>query len=117
MISKLLFYILSTSYAVSVYYKYYIPSNSWFNKYWADLVCMPIVFAIALKSIQFVKKNKTLKLSSLQIIAGVAYYSVLFEVIAPQFNTKYTADIFDVVCYSIGAFGFWIWQKATPFKD
>lgn len=109
--NKLLFISLISSYAVSVYFKYYIPSNNWFNQYWADLVCMPIVFAIALKCIQIVKKNNTLTLSVLQVTIGAVYYALLFEFLAPQFDEKYTADFNDVICYFIGALGYWIWQK------
>ena len=103
MIKRVVFFVLLGLYLISLWYKFYIPQNSWVNHYQADFLCMPIVLMIAEKSIQILKRNSTFKLSLLQIGVGAIYFSVLFELVLPALNEKYTQDPKDVLMYFLGA--------------
>jgi len=45
------------------------------------------------------------------IITSTVYLSLLFEVICPRISTIFTADIVDVIAYSIGGFLYYRFNK------
>jgi hypothetical protein len=42
-----------------------------------------------------------------QVVVGLLYFSFLFEFALPKWSSDYTADIWDLVFYSIGALIFY----------
>jgi len=80
-----------------------VPQNFWVNHYLADFLCMPIVLMVAEKAIKTLKKNPDFKLSLLKVGVGAVYFSVLFELVLPALNEKYTQDPKDVIMYFLGA--------------
>ena len=44
-----------------------------------------------------------LTFSTKQVIIGLVYFSVVFEIALPLISITYTADPLDVLCYAIGA--------------
>lgn len=71
---------------------------------------MPIVFGVAEGVIRKLKRQPQFKLSALQLVVGVLYFALLFEVLLPQLSSKYTADGLDVIAYSLGGLGFFLYR-------
>lgn len=72
---------------------------------------MPIVFYVSTELIKRLKRNSDFELSLIQILVGFLYFSTLFEVVLPLYNSKYTADWLDVLMYGIGSLIFIVIQK------
>lgn len=72
---------------------------------------MPIVFYVSTELIKRLKRNSDFELSLVQILIGFLYFSTLFEVALPLYNSKYTADWLDVLMYGIGSLIFIVIQK------
>ncbi len=86
----------------------FLPEPWYFQYYLNDLLCMPIVLGAAI----FLQRNLVLRqpdygLTGWQIGIIVVYWSVMFEGVIPHFNSRYTADIFDVVAYAFGGLVFY----------
>ncbi|PKD21173.1 hypothetical protein APR41_12220 [Salegentibacter salinarum] len=81
------------------------------NFYLADFLCMPIVLSICLFTVQFLKKDKSLRLNLITVLSVFVMYAIYFEVILPPLHWRYTADILDVLLYLIGSFVFYFLQK------
>lgn len=88
-----------------------VPLPNWMYFYLSDLLCMPIVLSVCLAIVRIAKKNTFLYIPLGAIIALTVYYAMYFEWILPQYNTRYTADVIDVVLYSIGSSLFYVFQK------
>lgn len=75
------------------------------HAYLDDLVCMPIVLGLTTQIAQWIHPVKEYYyLSPTHILLAVIFYSLLFEWILPVVNPqKYTADIFDILFYLMGA--------------
>lgn len=83
--------------------------------YLADLLALPLILKSSLFLTQKLKKDPSLQLSKTKIIVTVIYVSLVFELILPHFNSKYTSDSFDVLCYIIGGFIFYFLEtKKAP---
>ncbi|OEY71625.1 hypothetical protein [Salegentibacter salarius] len=87
------------------------PLPDFINFYLADFLCMPIVLSICLFTVQFLKKDKTLRLNLFTVLSVFVMYAIYFEVILPPLHWRYTADIIDVLLYLIGSFLFYLLQK------
>lgn len=111
-----LFWLFAIGYLASLYFKFYKPSDSFLNNQFADLLCMPIVFYIASNLISLIKKDSFFRLSKLQVFVGFLYFSVLFEVILPNYNSKYTGDWFDVLMYGLGSLIYYMIQSMSIKK-
>jgi len=92
-------------------YFFNIPLPDFINFYLANFLCMPIVLSICLFAVQFLKKDKTLRLNLFTVLSAFAMYAIYFEVILPPLHWRYTADIIDVFLYLIGSFLFYFLQK------
>ena len=78
------------------------------HAYGDDLLCMPVVLTIALYlQRRFTFRNPNYIFSKTQIIVAVAYYAFVFEYVLPKYHAAYTADKFDVIAYSLGAWLFY----------
>lgn len=76
--------------------------NTLIESYLADLLCIPILLHTTLACLRFIKRNHSINFTTSMIAFVVVYVSVVFEYILPQFSTKYTSDIVDVMLYCIG---------------
>ena len=75
--------------------------SEFLDSYLDDLMCIPIVFYL-LQCVQiFIFRDKYVA-SPLHIIGAVIVFTLMFEIILPNISSRYTADIYDVVFYSIG---------------
>jgi len=79
--------------------------------YLADFLCMPIVLSICLFAVQYLKKDKSLRLNLLTVLSVFVMYAIYFEVILPPLHWRYTGDIIDVLLYFIGSGLFYLLQK------
>lgn len=80
------------------------------RNYYNDLVALPIVLFICRYIIYFLK-GRFVKISLLVCFALACFYSVYFEYYLPMINSRYTADLWDVLIYFVGAFCFWLYQN------
>lgn len=71
------------------------------HSYLDDLLCFPIVLTLGLAMYRYFKANY--ELSGWHIWPTVIIYSVYFEWYLPQTSAVYTADVFDVLMYALGA--------------
>lgn len=71
------------------------------HSYLDDLLCFPIVMTLGLAMYRYFKPFY--KLSVWHIWPVVLIYSVYFEWYLPQTSNAYTADVFDVLMYILGA--------------
>lgn len=77
--------------------------------YFMDLLCMPVICGIILLLLRLFKKF--FHLTKSHLVSLTVMYSIYFEVIMPPVSERYTADVWDVVMYAIGAFLFYQVQK------
>lgn len=80
------------------------------NNYLNDILSIPLTLCIILATVRL-WKGSVYRLSNLHIGSIVVYFSLYFEVYLPQHNFRYTADIFDLLCYVIGAVIFYLLQE------
>ncbi|MCE7057491.1 magnesium citrate secondary transporter [Algoriphagus sp. AGSA1] len=74
-----------------------------YHAYGDDLMAMPVVFGICLQVMRWIHPMKNeLTFTAKQLIIGLVYFSLVFEVCLPLLSSTYTADSLDVLCYSIG---------------
>lgn len=83
----------------------------WINFYVNDFLCMPIVLSLCLVVLRIIKKDETLYVPLIVVLALTVYFSLYFEWLMPQLNTRYTSDVMDVVLYFISATIFFKLQK------
>lgn len=72
------------------------------NNYLNDFLCMPIVLKICLYVVRYVKSNDYLKLPLLLQISVTLVFILYFEVVLPSFDTRYTADLLDLIAFTAG---------------
>ncbi|PZX58001.1 hypothetical protein LV85_00187 [Algoriphagus chordae] len=78
-----------------------------YHSYGDDLMAMPVVFGICLQLMRcWHPAGGELTFSTKQVMIGLVYFSLVFEVLLPFKSTTYTADPLDVVCYVIGTLVF-----------
>lgn len=78
------------------------------HSYLDDLLAMPVILGITLQIFQWINPVGTnYRFSPLQIMVGVAYVSLIFEVLLPYWSDSYVGDLWDVFCYSVGAVYFY----------
>ena len=86
-------------------------ANSFIFNYLNDLLVIPIVAFICLNALWYLKKDFSIRLSIISLISLTLLYSVYFEIYLPNHHERYTADVWDVVCYITGALMFYVLQK------
>ncbi len=87
------------------------PSSSFINYYMNDLIAIPIVATISLYILWLIKKDYGIRLDVFSLASLLILYSVYFELYLPEYNSRYTGDVWDIICYLIGAVVFYILQK------
>lgn len=88
-----------------------LPLPDWMYFYVNDFLCMPIVLSLSLAILRRIKKTETLYVPLAVVLGLTTYFAIYFEWFMPQVNTRYTADIIDVVLYFVGALLFFSLQK------
>lgn len=88
-----------------------------FTSYLNDLLCLPVVLGICLLVIRKFSKNKQLQISLFSVFSLAALYSVYFEIYLPEVTERYTADVFDVFLYFVGALLFYLFQKPNEKQE
>ncbi|RAI95012.1 hypothetical protein LV83_00263 [Algoriphagus yeomjeoni] len=78
-----------------------------YHAYGDDLMAMPVVFGICLQVMRwFHPHSSQLTFSTKQVMIGLAYFSIVFEIALPLISKTYTADPLDVLCYGVGTLVF-----------
>lgn len=78
-----------------------------YHAYGDDLMAMPVVFGICLQVMRWCHPmGSQLTFSVKQVIIGLVYFSVVFEIALPIISKTYTADPLDVLCYGLGTLVF-----------
>lgn len=85
--------------------------SDWLFHYVNDFLTIPMVATICLHGVWLIKKDTHIRLNILTIFSLVALFSFIFEYYLPQQSHRYTGDIWDIVCYSLGGLVFFILQK------
>lgn len=84
------------------------------NNYLNDLLCMPIVLKICQYTVRFIKRDTYLKIPIKISFSLTVFYAIYFELILPQFYSRYTADGIDVILYFLGLL-FFLWvERENP---
>ncbi len=83
-----------------------------YHSYGDDLMAMPVVFGLCLQTMRWIHPRKSdLVFNKNQILVALVYFSVVFEGVLPMLSDRYTADIFDVLCYGIGTLAFYYFMN------
>lgn len=88
-----------------------LPAPAWVFNYVNDLLVIPIVGLACLHVIWLFKKNRKIRLDWISIFLLVLIFSFYFEIYLPPISKRYTADYWDVLCYSLGGFTLYFLQK------
>ena len=99
--------------ALSVYslQKFSIPIPYLFQNYLNDLLCIPIVLKVCQYVIRYIKSDKKIHLSFIQILTVCLGYALYFEWYLPLHNPRYTADGIDILMYFIGGIFFYFIER------
>jgi len=81
------------------------------TSYVNDLLSLPIVLSILLLLLRNLHHDPKLMLSHSVVIFALLYEMIVFEVVLPYFFYRFTADVFDIIAYGMGALLFVILQK------
>lgn len=77
------------------------------NDYLTDFFAVPVVGTIVLTLMrEFVLMSNSYVFPLSYVFTMVIYISIVFEGLLPMLSSKYTADPFDIIAYSLGAFLF-----------
>ena len=99
-------------YLMVQYLKYYdLTDNAFILYYLNDLIIMPLVLTSGLNTVWLIKNDKNIRLSVWVVFSVFAFYAFYFEYYLPEHNERYTADLYDVLCYGIGSVIFYFLQK------
>jgi hypothetical protein len=80
-------------------------------------MAMPVVLGITLQVFRWIHPLKnSLIFTKQQIFIGWLYFSFMFEYVLPKWSPTYTSDIFDILCYAIGAVFFYKFINVSQFK-
>ncbi len=72
------------------------------NNHLNDFLCMPIVLKIGLYSVRYVKSDRRLKLPLLLQVLVTLVFIIYFEGVLPNATERYTADVLDILAYTLG---------------
>jgi hypothetical protein len=81
------------------------------DNYLLDFLCLPIVLELTTFAMRIVV-SQHFSLNKYQIAFSVLYVGLLFELILPAYQSRFHADLLDVVAYAGGAV---VWKVYTNF--
>lgn len=73
------------------------------HAYLDDLICFPLILTFILAVQRSYFKNDKMIMPISKTAFAVAAFAFCFELVLPRFREVYTADVLDVIAYSIGA--------------
>ncbi len=82
------------------------------QSYFRDLMCIPILAPISVWFMRWYTHDPEYTLKFWQMGYIVVLVSISFEIIAPHFSKKYTADSLDVIMYVLGAWFYWVFMNS-----
>jgi hypothetical protein len=85
--------------------------TGWLRWYLTDLLFVPAMSTFALIGVRWIKKDSSIRIAWRHVFLQVLIVSFYFEWYLPSYDSKYTADSWDVVMYIIGGFVFLWLQK------
>ncbi len=106
-----LFIVCCLLFILSQLLQYSVMEVSFVSSYLDDLLVVPVVLPPILVALRWIFKNPTLQIELGMLITLVLMLSILFEGLLPALNDKYTRDVFDILCYILGALCYWYWNK------
>ena len=83
------------------------------NNYVNDFLIIPIILIPSLFILQWSRGDKNYRISFWIILYICGLYSLLFEFLIPQYHSRYTADLIDVILYFAGGLVFYYLQNVT----
>ena len=87
-----------------------MPLFRFINNYFNDILCIPIVLKLGQYLIRYIKSDPYLNIPITLQITITVLYSLLFEVVVPQFKNRYTSDWLDVIAYFSGLSIYWLME-------
>lgn len=88
-----------------------INNNYFMRNYFNDLLLIPVALPIVLYLIKLFKFRNDNYPSFSEIFICLIVWSIMFEFVGPKIMNKGTADIYDVLAYSVGAIiSYAIWR-------
>lgn len=80
------------------------PSIPFFHTYFEDILAIPIILKSALIIINNLSRRYIhYKIKGIDVLIILVFFSIYFEWYLPRVDQRFTADVFDILCYSIGA--------------
>ena len=79
--------------------QYFDLSTEFMSSYLDDLLFFPISLSIIWL---FENRTKNYEISIYHSLIGLILISILFEYLIPMFDSRFTADPFDIIFYSLG---------------
>ncbi|MCX2740537.1 hypothetical protein [Pontibacter anaerobius] len=76
-----------------------------------DLLVLPLALTVALAAERLYFRNPYFVLPLYHTLLALLLFSVVFEGLLPLLHQKYTADPWDVLAYTTGAFIFQRWMN------
>ncbi|WP_148041312.1 hypothetical protein [Rufibacter immobilis] len=77
------------------------PRPSWLQFYLDDLLCLPLLLTVTLFLMRLLYGPRV-RFTVYHVLFVVTYVSLVFECLLPTFMPRYTADLWDVLCYALG---------------
>lgn len=74
--------------------------------YLDDLLCLPLTLGLILAVQRVYFRNQAMVVPVRHIIFAAAAFGFCFELLLPLYKPLYTADVLDVVAYTVGAIAF-----------
>lgn len=106
-----LFFMLSALYVLSYWSKHIghiLPKE--LANYLGDFLCVPLVAGTTQFVVGRMRGKRDFQLSTAMLVFLVVELSVVFEWLAPRLSSRFTSDVWDVLCYVLGASVFRMWQ-------
>lgn len=88
-----------------------VPGPVWIFHYLNDFLTIPLVALACLHGVWQIKKDRSIRLNVFTVFSLVLLFSFYFEYYLPQQSQRYTGDIWDVFCYTLGGIVFLVLQK------
>jgi len=78
--------------------------NFWIDSYLDNFLAMPIILSLwQFEKIFLLRKNRTNRLSILEITVATIYISFITEIVFPMFSRDFEGDIVDLLAYAMGS--------------
>lgn len=84
--------------------------------YLLDCLAVPVLANLGLWFLRFILQNDLLVLKPWHLLFVIFSVSLFFEILMPIYKPyRYTADIYDVICYFFGGLFFWLVINKSRF--